>query len=225
MPQAILYPWPDHWYFDRDHIRCIVPDCEFVTPSHMAGLQWDQLYEHCKDTSGVEHAILSKMLSLKQCAIGDCVHTIMRESREATRRLFTHEISAHGSMEMFNICSFVRLAREGRIRGQNGLLGPACEKLAFHRMLDKALALPDGTKKALFQRSEFLYPEQHTPKNMGKILTADPLARQGESPPYWWPIRAEHFLWLIRPNINDPADQQWSMIWTGLREEYANGRF
>ena len=222
--RAMLYPWPDHWYFDQDYIRCIVPQCEFVTPSHMVGPQWDQLHEHCEDTSGAEHAILLKMLSLRLCAIGDCSQTFTGvESTRVTRYLFAHEKTAHGSVEMFNICSFVRLAREGRIRG--ALLGEACEKLAFHRMLGKAEALPDGTKKALFQRSGFYYPEQHTPQNMGKILTADPLAQQGESPPYWWPIRADHFLWLIRPNTNDPADHQWSMVWTGLREEYANGRF
>lgn len=218
--------WPDHWYSDQVHIRCVVPDCEFTTPSPNAGLQWDEIHDHCTNTPGAEHEILEKMLQQTMCAIDNCNHPPFMSSQSyKSRALFTHEKVAHESTDMSNICSFVRLAREGRVRsGLYKTAEPNCERLAFHRMLDKVQALPHSTISLLFQMSGFRHPDEQTRENMGRILTADHLAEEGEERPDWWPIRAEHFLWLIRPNFNDPSHLPWSTVWVWLRDEYANGR-
>lgn len=188
--------------------------------------QWNELREHCKDTPDPEHKILERMLHQSYCAIDDCDDpAISYATHTRLRYVFDHEKSAHGSTDMSNICSYVRLAREGRIRaGPARQPEPNCERLAFERMLEKVMALPDTTKDMLFERSGYHNPAQKTAANMGKILPADPLAQEWERPPYWWPVRADYFLKLIRPNPSNPADHEWTRIWTRLREEYANGR-
>lgn len=160
------------------------------------------------------------------CAINDCDHYMASGHRSSgLRALFAHENSVHGSQDMFNICSFVRLAREGRIhRGMARKPVEECERLAFERMLDKIMALPRAEKDSLFQRSGYHHPHEQSRHAMGKILTADPLAQDWENPPYWWPVRADYFLKLIRPDPNNRADDQWKITWTRLREEYADGR-
>lgn len=224
MPHPRLHRWPDHWYHDQDHIRCIVPNCGFVTPSPTVLLQWTQIHDHCIGTQGAEHEILKKMLQQTRCAIDNCDLPPLPQSVDRRiRALFAHENAAHGSADMSNICSFVRLAREGRLSSRS-MPDQDCEVLAFQRMLAKVLALPDATKDLLFQKSGFHQPDQQTPETMGKILTADYLAQPGDEPPYWWPIRAEHFLWQCRPQSNNPADHHWRILWTRLREEYADGR-
>ena len=220
--------WPEHWYHDEQHIGCIVPDCGFFTRSEKNTEQLRELQEHCFETLGAEHGLVQKMLRQSLCAIGDCRYINSHSARLAgVRYLFAHEKSGHSSEEMSHIYSFVRLAREGRIRigGAGGVrqVLPDCEKLAFRRMMDKIKGLPDATIKLLYQRSGLHKPEEQTDEKMGKILTYDHLAKPGDDPPYWWPIRAEHFLWSIRPDSSNPADDEWNVIWTHLREEYADG--
>lgn len=224
MPNTIKHRWPDHWYFDQDHVQCIVLNCGFVTTSYFPSAQWEQLRDHCKDTSSTDHAILQKILFQTACRIGNCEQPMHFNSQDSVlRRLFAHEKLAHNSAKMSNICSFVTLAREGRIFGRYGKFTSECEQVTFDRMVQRVLAMPDATKNLLFQKAGFHHPDQQTPKNLGKILTADNLAQPGENPPYWSVIRAEHFLWLIRPDLNDPADHHWRIVWTGLRQKYAEG--
>lgn len=228
MPTQAVVRWPNHWYCDQDHIRCIVPHCEFVTPSLGTMPQWDQLDEHCEATPGAEHKILKKMMLQSFCAINDCDYNVSYHANnkcERIRVLFAHEIAVHNSEDMSNLCSFVRLAREGRIRKyKGGSPERDCEKLAFDRMMEKVTAYPNEVIVSIFERSGYHNPEQQTLANMGKILTADPLAQPNEEPPYWWPIRAEEFLYLCRPRPDEPVDHPWRKIWTRLREWYADGR-
>ena len=225
MPPPSHY-WPDHWYFDQDHIRCIVPHCGFVTPSDGLLKQWTQIDDHCKDVPDADHKILERMLRQSICAIDDCGHHSNDQTvTSRIRPLFAHETSVHGSEDMSHLFSFVRLAREGRIcSGPVGVVEKNCERLTFERMLEKVIALPDAMKNMLFERSGYRNPMQKTRKNMGKILTADPLAQEWEEPPYWWPVRADYFLKLIRPNPSNPADHEWAIVWRSLREAYAEGR-
>lgn len=118
-----------------------------------------------------------------------------------------------GSLEKARIC-----------RGPWRLPVEECEKLAFERMLDKVMVLPQAERDSLFYRSGYYHLHEQTRHIMGKILTADPLANELDRPPYWWSVRADHFLKLIRPDPNNPADDQWNVTWTRLREEYAYGR-
>ncbi|CAF9930623.1 hypothetical protein IMSHALPRED_008235 [Imshaugia aleurites] len=215
------YRWPDHWYHDPGHIHCIVPNCGFITLSLAAEAQWHELVNHCADEMNNEHELLKKILYQSCCAIDECDHPAFGAG--ITQR--ARELFAHGSAYMSDICSFVRLAREGRIvSGVGRNPEPDCERLAFLRMLEKMLARPVETVKLLYQKNGYHNIHQQNPENMGRILTADPLRQQGEEPPIWWPIRSEHFLWLCRPDPSNPADDGWRAIWTDLREDYANGR-
>ena len=224
-------PWPDHWYHDQDRIHCIVPNCGFVVPTPLALHQWAELLDHCRNTVGTEHRILTKMLKQGLCAIDDCDHPSFKLGTtvgHATRSLFAHELAAHGSTKMSNICSYVTLAREGRIRGSNADPGPdeENEKLAFQRMLDKVLAMPTRTIELLFQKHDLdppsLYPRATFHGHLVWILTTDVLEQPGDRPPYWWPLAAEHFLWLCRP-LADDEDDEWRAVLTRLRELYAQG--
>ena len=220
------YRYPDHWYHDQIHIHCIVPQCGFITLSKAFAEQWHEICDHCIDTQCAEHKLLEKMLWQSCCAIDDCSTPAFDGSLDQKIRfLFAHEKSTHGSTDMSNICSYVRLAREGRIcSGVGRHPTPGCEEVAFHRMLGKVTALPAATLDLLFEKSGYHNPEQKNLENLKKILTDDPLAKPGEHPPYWWPIRAEHFLWRSRTHPFDPPDPHWDSIWTRLREEYADGR-
>lgn len=224
--------WPDHWYHDEDHIRCIVPSCGFVVPTPHLSKQWAELMDHCMDTTGTEHRILTKMLRQGLCAIDDCDHVTFKvgPSEHSTRTLFAHEKVAHGSAKMSDICSFVTLAREGRVcRSELGHHTPneEIEYLAFERMMGKVLALPDRTMELLFQKHDLhhpsLYPRATFNGHLVWMLTTDNLEQPGDKPPYWWPIRAEHFLWLCRPNPNNHADDEWRPVWNKLRDDYAQG--
>ena len=219
--------WPNNWYYDQDSIRCIVPHCGFVSDSPSVENQWTQIHEHCKYTPGAEHGLLEIMLRQTLCAIDDCKHPSFKHDTPSytVRKLFRHEKTAHGSAEMSNINSFVRLAREGRIRANLGGSATAptanCEIFAFNRMMDKVQALPPPHLYLLFQKSGY-QPDQHTYENLREILTHDPLKQPGDNPPYWWPVSVEHFLLFCRPLASDPVD--WHTLWTDLREKYADGR-
>lgn len=227
MPRPLeITRYPEHWYHNRDQLHCIVPDCGFVTPSIYIQLQWHQLDYHCTETPGAEHKVLKSLLHQSCCAIDGCQHLAFRSgASKRLRALFAHEESTHGSLDMSHICSFVKLAREGRIlSGRHREPEPHCERLTFFRMMEKIQALPVAAVELLFRKSGFHNLDQQTPENMGRILTADPLAQHGESPPYWWPVRVDNFLWLCRPIPNDPVDELWRILWTRLRAEYADGR-
>ena len=187
------------------------------------------------NTVGTEHRILAKMLKQGLCAVDDCDHPSFKlgvATEQATRALFAHEMDVHGSTKMSNICSFVTLAREGRIRGGpggiHGVPDEEMEKLAFQRMLDKVLAMPTRTIELLFQKHELqhpsLYPRATFHGHLVWILTTDVLEQPGDRPPYWWAICAEHFLWLCRPVPNKAEDDEWRPVWTKLRDDYAQGR-
>ncbi len=219
--------WPDDWYYDQHYIRCIVPDCGFISDDDRLDIQWSQIHDHCKDTPGAEHGLLEIMLGQTLCAIDDCQHLSFFKHTPCftVRRLFIHEKSVHGSAEVSSISSFVRLAREGRIlastSGRTRAPEPNCEKLAFNRMMEKVQALPASHLSLLFRANGF-QPDQHTDENLREMLTHDPLKQPGDNPPYWWPVAAEHFLLSCRPLPGDPAD--WHALWTDLRKKYADGR-
>ena len=226
MPDTQIY-YPDHWYYDQTNlIGCIVPHCDFITPSESVVTQWRQMHDHCIDTPGPEHKLLDKILGQTQCAIDQCNHISFEGyTGLGLRQLFLHEKDEHGSTEMSNISSFVRLARESRIRyGRHRNPVPDCEKLAFHRMVDKILALPAATIDLIFRKSGYHDPEQKSLQNLERLLTDDPSITPGDRPPYWWPVRAEEFLWRSDPDTRDPKDPHWKMLWTHLRQDYAAGR-
>ena len=234
MPPLQSIRWPDHWYHDEARIRCIVPNCGFVAPAqHVPDRQQEELLDHCSETRGAEHDMFYIMLTQTVCAINDCPKSRFEGTKSAaTRNLFQHEKNAHRSVEMSSICSFVRLAREGRIRrgekdsasGDKTEPDRNCERVAYYRMLDKIWALPAADIITLFQRNGFHNPSERTPENLRKILTHDPLAKDGEAPPFWWPVKAESFLSQCCPNFFDPADNDWARLYTDLREKYADGR-
>ena len=217
--------WPDHWYFGQNQIRCIVPRCGFVTPSVWLQEQWAQIDHHCKNVPDPDHRIMERLLRQSVCAIDDCGDRPSNQNPTLRlRQLFAHERSHHGSEDMSHLFSFVRLAREGRICTSSGIVERSCERLTFERMLEKVMGFSDATKNMLFERSGYHNFNRKTRENMGKILTADPLAQEWEKPPYWWPVRADYFLKLIRPNPSNPADHEWAVVWRRLRESYAEGR-
>ena len=232
MPTGNPIPLPDHWYLDesRTRTRCIVPDCEFVAPSQLVEQQWKEIHDHCLAKTGAEHGLLQIMLNQSICAINNCTHPQFSGRKSSViRRLFKHEKDAHGSEQMSSICSFVRLAREGRIRKCNKPHcapepEPNCERLAYDRMMDKVWALPPEDLILLFERNEYHHPDKWTAENLGEILTRDPLAKACETPPFWWPVKAESFLEHCPPDPHDPEDRHWERVWKYLREEYANGR-
>ena len=186
-----------------------------------------EMDQHCSTKTGAEHDLLQIMLGQRFCAINNCARSSSfngGDKGHTVRLLFTHEKDVHGSAEMSSICSFVRLAREGRIRRYQGP-EPNCERLAYYRMMDKVAALPPADITMLFERNGYHHPGEHTSENMRKILTFDPLAKEGEDPPFWWPVKVESFLSQCRPNFFNPAgEEDWTRLWTDLRERYADGR-
>ena len=196
--------------------------------------QWSDIVDHCTDSPGAEHKLLDIMFRQIICAIDDCRHHVISHSKQRRgyriRTLFRHEKVAHGTTNMSEICSFVRLSREGRIRQgfKNGSVPhPNCERFAFERMLEKVQALPAAELGLLFEKGGFP-PGEHTPENLGRILTHDHLAQEGDDPPYWWPVPAENFLWFCRPQDPLPTethrDHYWRFFWEDLRAMYADGR-
>lgn len=225
MPRAPL-PWPAHWYLGHHDIRCIVPHCGFVTDTQNLPAQWTQLHDHCADTPGAEHALLEIMLQQSACAYCTDGGPYWGPKDQAIRKLSKHESDHHGSAEMFNISSFVVLARERRILfcigGGHMAAEPNCGRLAFDRMMEKVRTLPPADLGLLFRKSGF-HAGQSTAANLGRILTYDPTTQLPPNTPYWRPVRADYFLWSCRPG-NDPADGNWRRVWRSLREAYAGGR-
>ncbi len=224
MPKPDPLPWPANWYLDHPKIRCIVPHCTFVTDTNTLPGQWTQLHDHCTDTGGAEHALLEVMLRQSKCAF--CNYPpYYGPKHSAIRALSNHERHTHGSAAMFNIDSFVVLARQRRILfGSGGHMVPEanCERLAFDRMMEKVWALPDAELGLLFQKSG-CHPSEYTYGNLRRILAYDPSAQPNNNAPYWLPVPADDFLSFCRPHDNDPADSNWRRVWRNLRERYANG--
>ena len=194
--------------------------------------QWSDMVDHCTESLGAEHKLLDIMFRQGVCAIDDCDHSFFDYGRKGygTRALFRHEKVAHGTTNMSEICSFVRLSREGRIRrgwSKGSEPHPNCETYAFERMLEKVKDLPAAELEQLFEKGGFP-PGEHTAENLGRILTHDHLAQEGDDPPYWWPVPAEDFLWFCRPQYPLPTDtyrdHYWRLLWEDLRAMYAHGR-
>ena len=222
----IATPWPHHWRYDADRIRCTVPNCGFIVSSKDCRIQWAELDDHCKNTPSCEHNILQLMLHQKNCAIGDCRLLQSGQQDYKIRRLFIHEKTVHDSEAMSHVCSFVRLARESRIRiadGHGCIPQPRGEELTFYRMVEKVQTLPAAHLELLFKKGGY-YPDQYTRENLGKILTYDHLLQPGDDPPFWWPVCVENFLWFCRPLPTDPVDIVWENLWSDLRAKYADGR-
>ena len=229
MPIGTPFPWPDHWISDgTELVRCIVPNCSFITSAIAKTVQWKEIDDHCLDTRGSEHDLLRCMLRQKLCAYSGCPHysNISGDTGYKLRRLFYHEITVHGSATMSEICSFVRLAREGRIVWDlfGGLtqLGPRWGKPVLERMLDKVMAQPWWTE-LLFQKNPFNRPDEHTREKLGAILTFDLSTEPGDDPPYWRPTPAEFFLGQCCPDPLDREDDLWAIVWNELRTLYAQG--
>ena len=232
MPTGVRARWPEDWYYDQSCIRCIVPNCGFLSNTQDVELQWTQVHDHCLNRSDPEHSLLEIMLRQRLCVVEDCHKIGLWDPSPglSIRRLFGHERNEHNSTTMSDLCSFVRLAREGRIRFGRAGGGkvtdpePNCERLAFLRMMEKVQALPAAALDLLFRKSGSHHPDKQTPENLGRILTNDPLAQPGDDPPFWWPVRADHFLEFCRPHTTPPADADWRVIWSNLRAMYADGR-
>ena len=99
----------------------------------------------------------------------------------------------------------------------------SCARLAFDRMMHKVQALPAADLELLYQKSGFT-DGQHTPGNLGKILTNDRLAPPHDTAPFWAPVSPDSFLLFCRPDADDPADHDWRRLWRDLKEKYADGR-
>ena len=227
MPKPPPLPWPAHWYQGHYDIRCIVPHCGFVSDTNNLPAQWTQLHDHCEDTPGAEHALLEIMLRQSKCAYCNNGGPYWPPKHRAIRALSDHESHAHGSATMFNISSFVVLARERRILFSNGSSHmapePNCERLTFDRMMEKVRALPPAELGLLFQKSGY-HPGEYTAGNLAAILTYDPAAQPQHNAPRWLPVRADRFLSFCRPHGNDPADGNWRRVWRSLRDAYTDGR-
>ena len=227
--------WPVHWYYDKTRIRCIVPACGFVTSSLWERQQYTEINNHCLTemdkqyfTTRAEHHLLHFILDQRMCAINNCRrHFIDNPQNVGIRKLFKHEWETHRSAEMSNICSFVRLAREGRLLRHLGPalveLDPNCVEVAYYRMMFKIWALPTADLFMLFERNGCHQHSQQNSENLGRILTYDPWAEEGGSRPFWWPVKPEYFLSHCCPNSFNPADS-WARLWMDLREKYADGR-
>ena len=220
------YNRPAHWYSGHHNIRCIVSNCGFVTDTQNLPAQWTQLHDHCANTPGAEHALLEIMLRQSTCAFCSDGGPYSGPKHLKIRKLYNHEHNGHGSARMFNISSFVVIAREHYIRLwiSGGHMGPEpnCERFAFDRMIEKVRALPRAELRLLFQKSGF-QAGQDTADNLRWILTNDPSAQPPPNAPHWLPVQADRFLWFCRPHDNDPADSNWRRIWTNLRQQYADG--
>lgn len=222
MPNTPPLPWPEHFYIDHHHVRCIVPGCAFATYEESIIKQWTRLHDHCENTPGAEHALLEIMLRQRKCALCGYGPFSSFTPSGATRALYRHEITRHGSAEMFKISSFVTLAREGRplfsIGGGHMALEPNCRRLAFARMMEKIQDLDDAEINLLFQRGGYTADER-TAGNLREILSRDAVAPPNAH--YWYPVRPEDFLMSCRPHA---ADNVWRRLWTDLRDKYTHGR-
>ena len=218
MPSRPIIPWPDHWYYNDNNnsVKCLVDACGFTT--HSTGLirQFGDLRTHCTETPGVEHAIFLDILGQRKCAMCSWRVSHGHSSSNKLRKLFVHEKAAHGSDSMSRICGYIVLARKGRIDGR---LGQSSQKIAFDRMVEKLRGFDQPITHLLCQKQGI----PHSLQNLQQILSTDYLRPDGDLTPVWWPVTPERFLWLLRPNDNDPADYQWGRVWTRLRQMYITG--
>ena len=216
MPSQPPVPWPDHWYYDKNSIKCLVDDCGFTTKANGLIKQFEEVKTHCAETPGVEHAIFLNMLKQRSCST--CAYQVSRGQTTSNklRNLFLHERVVHGSDMMSRISGYTVLARKGRIDGR---LGKNSQKIAFARMVEKLQGFEQPVTHLLCQRNGLPY----SLSNLQHILSTDYLRPDGDPAQVWWPVPAERFLWPLRPNENDPADKQWGQVWTRLRQMYRNG--
>lgn len=128
------------------------------------------------------------------------------------RNLLVHEQAAHGSGLMSHIPGFVVLAREGRLDGH-------AQRLAFDRMVEKLQGFQQPVTQLLCHKSKVT----HTLSNLQEILSTDHQRPDGDMALFWEPVSAERFLWLLRPDDDNPADYQWGRVWKRLRQMYSNG--
>lgn len=211
--------WPEHWHNGRDSIKCIVSGCGFTTNRPGWHSQWNDLQDHCEEGEGAEHAILLKMLWQNTCVIGDCAHpTFAGGPGSRVRNLFAHEKEVHHSTKLSTISEFVKLARQELGPGE---LGHEAQRHAFDRLVEKALLLGRAVLRELFERCGYRRRSQHTLEILQKILSSDHESLSGGYVPYSVP--PQRFLWVARPNTNDPGDYDWLLVWRRLRADYKDG--
>ena len=209
-------PWPDHWNYDKDSIKCLVDGCEYTTRSKGLNKQFEDLETHCADTLGIEHVIFSNMLRQRSCP--RCCYRASggQTNSKKIRNLFAHEKVVHNSVSMSCIRGYIVLARKGRIAGPRG---QESQKIAFDRMIEKLQGFDQPITHLLCQKGGL----PHSNSNLQHILSTDDLRHEGHDTPFWWPVPAERFLWLLRPDDDDPSDYQWGRVWVRLRQMYRNG--
>lgn len=216
MPFRPTIPWPDHWYYNQSSIKCLVDGCEFTTQPNGPVKQFEAMKKHCADAPGVEHAIFSNMLGQRRCALCSYQASQGQSSSNKLRHLFAHEKTFHGSDFMSRVCKYIVLARKGRI---NGRLGQDSQKIAFYRMVEKLQGFEQPVTRLLCQKGGL----PHSLLNLQHILSTDLSRPDGDHTPVWWPVPADHFLWSLRHDDNNPADYQWGRVWRRLRQMYSNG--
>ena len=228
-PTTTLIPWPEHWYTDDERVRCIVPNCPFVTENSHPKQQWNEICKHCKDELGCTHVLLRFMLKQTRCAIDGCEGFASHSGNRGfkLRKLFDHVKKTHNSTAMCDICPFVTLVREGRIQKYHPGVGffadRSCQYMVYTRMLENVCDLCPLSIEQLFERSGFKDPEGRTLGNLSTILTHDPSTQAGTDTIYWRPVPAADFLRHCAPDTDNPADQDWAAVWHDLRTKYANG--
>lgn len=216
MPSRSTAPWPDHWYYNQSSIQCLVHGCDFITPPNGLLKQFGDMKNHCATTPGVEHKIFLIMLGQRSCAI--CSYRV-KDSQTCSNRIRTllfHEKSTHGSDFMSRTCEYIVLARKGRIDGR---LGQESQKIIFDRMIEKLQGFEQPITHLLCQKAGL----PHSLSNLRRILSTDCLRSDEDFAPDWRPVPAERFLWQLRPDPKDPADEQWGRVWMRLRQMYSNG--
>ena len=227
MQQILEIRWPDHWYHhDQVHIRCIVPGCGAVSSSQDKEQQWEELCNHARTTPGTEHSLLHIMLQQTICAFTPCGLSPPPNSSGSygLRILFQHERAFHGTELMSCLSSFVRFAREGRVRqaipgGPGTEPKPECEKLTYDHMMDKIQALPEEHLHMLYRKNGFNDADERTTHHLSRILLHDPSSTN----PFGWPVKVDNFLLHCHTDPLNPADNDWATLWTNLRARYAAG--
>ena len=211
-----MISWPDHWYCDKNSIKCLVDGCGFTTQPNGLIKQFGDMKKHCTDTPGVDHASFLIMLGQRSCAI--CSYRV-KESQTSSNKIRTllfHEQSTHGSESMSRICEYIVLARKGRIGGR---IGQDSQKIIFDRMVEKLQGFEQPITHLLCQKEGVPL----SLSNLRRILSTDCLQPDEDDIPIWRAVPPERFLWPLRPDEKDPADAQWGRVWKRLRQMYSNG--
>lgn len=113
--------WPRHFYHANDgsgKLKCLVDDCPLHGNSDLNGrlngnsrdfLHASMMKQHWDSN----HAVAAKILEQFQCVYCDflCPDFFSQD------QLFRHELEVHGTTNMSRIQTFVRLIRQGFIRG------------------------------------------------------------------------------------------------------------